>query len=415
MIVMIEVEVRNFQSIEHTSIRIDGFTALVGRSNIGKSALVRAVKSALTGASGTSFVRHGMSCARRTKNSKTCDCFATVCIRTNGFDLRWEKGDKRNRYEFNGQVYDRTEQGTPDFLLRPNLPQDFGTVEVARKEKLLQVADQFDNVFLVDQTGNVVADVLSDVARLDRVNVAIRMIEKDRREAASTRKVYEKECVELSAKDAAFDGLEGVMGEIQLVEAKLNEITKSQREAETISGYLGEIAALGFRIEGLQKACQVNPPDPSVIARKREDYERVLAFLSQSTEKESVVANLAGVETVAEPNLSSVVVHAQQFGALSGWLDKLRAFQTVFNAFKTAENVSPPNPEALNVAKDKYLALHKFTSKYGAINAQLKELQASYDAVNEESAEIVKEIEALGLCPTCVQPVSATHLHRIVA
>ena len=33
---MIEVEVRNFQSIEHISLKVEGFTALVGRSNIGK-------------------------------------------------------------------------------------------------------------------------------------------------------------------------------------------------------------------------------------------------------------------------------------------------------------------------------------------------------------------------------------------
>ena len=66
---MTEVEVRNFQSVEHAVFRIEGFTALVGRSNIGKSALVRAVKAALTGATGTDFVRHGGLCARRLKDA----------------------------------------------------------------------------------------------------------------------------------------------------------------------------------------------------------------------------------------------------------------------------------------------------------------------------------------------------------
>ena len=46
---MLDVEIRNFQSIDHVHLRVEGFTALVGRSNIGKSAVVRAVKAALTG------------------------------------------------------------------------------------------------------------------------------------------------------------------------------------------------------------------------------------------------------------------------------------------------------------------------------------------------------------------------------
>ena len=67
----VDVEIRNFQSIEKATIKIDGFTVVVGRSNIGKSALVRAVKAALTGAPVSSFVRHSSGCLRKTKAAKT--------------------------------------------------------------------------------------------------------------------------------------------------------------------------------------------------------------------------------------------------------------------------------------------------------------------------------------------------------
>src|SRR6478752_168059 len=95
---MIEIEVTDFQSIRHTSVAIDRFSAIVGRSNIGKSALVRAVQMALTGAVGTDFVRHGSSCDRAIRGTKKCKCFSRVRIKTFALELTWEKGDAVNRY-----------------------------------------------------------------------------------------------------------------------------------------------------------------------------------------------------------------------------------------------------------------------------------------------------------------------------
>src|SRR5512137_438933 len=108
---MIEVEVRDFQSIERATIRIDGFTTLVGRSNIGKSAFVRAVQAAITGAPVGAYVRHAALCPRKTRKLKECRCQCSVHVKTEGFDMLWEKGDFINRYTFNGVVYDKVNQG----------------------------------------------------------------------------------------------------------------------------------------------------------------------------------------------------------------------------------------------------------------------------------------------------------------
>lgn len=412
---MVEVEVRNFQSIEHATIKVDGFTALVGRSNIGKSALVRAVKAALTGASGTSFVRHGSACLRRTKNLKTCECFTTVHIRTEGFDLLWKKGDKHNQYVFNGQTYDRTEQGTPDFLLRPQLAQDFGTVDVARKAKLLQVADQFDNVFLLDQTGGTVADVLSDVARLDRVNVAIRMVEKDRRDAASSRKVYEKEIVDLTARVAAFEGLEGAVEAAAAVETKLGEITKVQKDAQALTSYIKDMETLGFRVDALQKACDITVPDPNPIVGKQNSLTQLLRFLAQAGEKATVIRALSGVESISEPDLMPVSKRAEVFNCLSGWISRLRVFQDAFNKAKPVEAVVVPETSNLTAARDRFVQLQSFITKSEALQLKVEELQLSLDAIEDEEALVKDDLNALGVCPTCIQPVTPEHLHRSVA
>jgi hypothetical protein len=174
---MLLLEVSNFQSIEHAEVCVDGFTALVGRSNIGKSSVVRAAKSALNGVQGTAFVRHGPGCLRRTKGAKNCKCFSTVKITGDGIDILWEKGDAVSRYVVNGEIFEAIPKGFPDFL-KPG----FTPVQVGDRSVSLQVADQFDPIFLLGETGTTVADVLGDVARLDSINTATRLAEKDRRE-----------------------------------------------------------------------------------------------------------------------------------------------------------------------------------------------------------------------------------------
>lgn len=126
---MLDVEIRNFQSIEHVHVVIDGFTTLVGRSNLGKSAIVRAIKAALTGAPEETSVRHGPKCEREVKGTKSCKCYCSVHIKTEGFDLLWEKGGDKNEYVFNGAKKTAVGKGTPDFL-----DESFGVVKSGKIE-----------------------------------------------------------------------------------------------------------------------------------------------------------------------------------------------------------------------------------------------------------------------------------------
>jgi DNA repair ATPase RecN len=236
---VIDVEIKDFQSIERVVLTIDGFTALLGRSNIGKSAVIRAMKAALTGSAGTAFVRHGPSCARRVKKTKTCKCFSSVHLRGKDFDLLWEKGDAINRYTYNGQVYDRAERGVPEFLL-----DKFALVKVGDDQKLLQCSDQFYPIFLLDQTGGVVAEVLSDAARLDRINVAMKLAEKDRREAVSVRKVREQDLTLLAEKIGRFDGLDNVLSEVQATQDSLVKLGTAQQTMAQIEGFISTASNL---------------------------------------------------------------------------------------------------------------------------------------------------------------------------
>lgn len=82
---LIKIEIENFQSIKKLAIDLGQYTVLVGTSNQGKTAIVRAIESVFTNPAGQSRIRKG----------------ASHCIVRLDFDdgtwVLWEKG-KTSRY-----------------------------------------------------------------------------------------------------------------------------------------------------------------------------------------------------------------------------------------------------------------------------------------------------------------------------
>jgi hypothetical protein len=398
---VIEVVVRNFQSIEKASFRIDGFTVVVGRSNIGKSALVRAVKAALTGAPATSFVRHGAGCLRRTKKAKTCKCFASVHLCGEGLDLLWEKGDSINRYTFNGAVYDKAERGTPDFLYP-----DFAPVKVGDRQEMLQVADQFSPIFLLDQTGGTVADTLSDVARLDRINAAMRLAEKDRKEAASTRKVREKDAADLRKKLTAYDGLDDVLGQAQALSDRHDDIERHGRSVVRMDGLLEHLAALVGAVRGLEGVTSVAVPDPSAMMGDRARLDQIDGFLVRLTDREREVEALSGVEDVLAPSAAGIEEGARSLQRLDGWLARLVDMKGWLAPWRAVEAAPVLDASGIREARDLVVSLDRFVTGYEALTVTVAGLEADLAAVQEDFTRVERERAALGVCPTCVRPVS---------
>jgi hypothetical protein len=409
---MIEVEVTNFQSIEHVKVNIDGFTALVGKSNIGKSALVRAVKAALTGAVGTSFVRHGPSCAQIVRKAKTCECYCSVHITTEGFDLLWEKGDKRNSYLFNGTKYGVPNRGTPEFLERPMLQQDFGMVKVGDDHKLIQIADQFtDAIFLLDQSGNSVADLFSDVARLDRINVAMRLVERDRKEAASTRKVREKDIGELATRLVVYAGLDDAVAKVGIAEKALGVIHGVEEKVETLSSYIDDVRALGFRVDALQKACAIETPNIEPVSTKHGEFEKVRRFESSVADRATSIRALQGVEKVQEPVISPVANAAQKCTQLCTWTAKLQSFQEQFSRFKGFGDLPSPDATPLKAARDSYALFATLAAKYESLSKSIKSLEVDLQVVLTDEKILDEEKKEFGYCPTCTQAIDG-HKHE---
>lgn len=401
---MIEVEVQNFQSVERVSLTIDGFTAIAGRSNIGKSSIVRAIQAALTGAAGTDFVRHGPSCERRLKGNKKCKCQTTVHIKMPELELVWEKGDAKNQYtvvqDGEKKVYTAVDRGTPDFLLP-----DFKSVKIGSSNELIQVSEQFSPIFLLDQSGPAIADVLSDVARLDSINDALRLAGKERKEANATRKVREKDIADLNDALEAYEGLDGAVARVQDVERGFAGIQPLQESLDLLGLFIVKTVKLVAGVNALAEATKPKLPDYEGLGAKGKEVSQLSEWLAEILVRAPVVRRLRGVEKVVPPDITFLVEIGLDLNRLSGWLERAGELQAGFQDLKDAVAVPEPDRRTLTDKAETFNWLAQCQEREATLLEEVGQLTAQLAAAKKEEGAILEGYRELGVCPTCSQSI----------
>ena len=225
------VKVKNFQSIKSATVEIEGFTVITGKNNSGKTALQRAIKGVFENTRGHSFVRHGED-----------NCEVSVSF-SDGNKVTWFKGKKENKYVINGKTYDKVGSGVPDPL------KDLGIYPISCGGKMIspQIAPQFTGqVFLLNETGSVLAEAVSDVERVSILNKALKESERDKRSASSELKVRKKDLKGLNANLSLYEGLDELGLEIERLDLV-------QKELDQISTEIDELVDLRDRYETAQE------------------------------------------------------------------------------------------------------------------------------------------------------------------
>jgi len=134
------ITIDNFQIIDHAEIELTpGMTVLVGPTDSGKSAIFRAIKSAVFNASGTDFIQQGQNKAE-------------VKFEFDGNEIVWEKDAKSSSpttYYLNGQTLTkvgRTQVDEVADLIR------LKEIELARSKEPINFWEQMTPPFLMDKT-----------------------------------------------------------------------------------------------------------------------------------------------------------------------------------------------------------------------------------------------------------------------
>lgn len=223
--------VTNFQSVEKADIELGGFTVIVGPSNSGKSALLRALRAATRNSVPASAVRVGKT-------------MFTVGLETEeGARVSIERGKSHSTYrvtppEKEEQVFTKAGRTVPD------------DVQTALAMPLptgpdLVFSFQIDPPFLLSETGTVAAKTLGDLTNVSKLHEASREANRRRLEASKIVKIREDDAVGCaSAMQTRFGDLPAHNSAVKTARTMLGEVKDQARRRDTLISLLEALSTI---------------------------------------------------------------------------------------------------------------------------------------------------------------------------
>ena len=377
---MIRVNVENFQSLADVEVQLEGLTALVGPSDRGKSALVRAISAALFNLPGEYFVRTGTESARVTIGwLKGSPGDAHVVV--------WEKGGGKNQFTIDGAEYSKVGSKAPeplrtfgfrDELIGARLREEGGLE--GGKWMRPQIAEQFDEIYLLKEQGSFINEVIVKLSRLGVLQRASRQCGLDLRGAKSTLKIRQGD---LAVATLAAERL----AQAPLLRARLDAlvdldeaINDRQRRVITLKHAIEQRAAV---LQRLALTLPVLPPGRTEQVQEALEDERQIIQVRAGVARR---ARLAVLPAALPP--SKVALDGPEYKAPGVAINRMIRLKQLIGA------------------RDMRLLISD--------RAHVAQVQAQQKQV--ETAQALSAFKAkTPMCPLCQQPWAQAHIHVVEA
>lgn len=258
--------IQHFQSLHDADIELGKFTVLVGPSNSGKSAFVRALRVFAYNAHNPSFVTHGAKASRIAVQMGDPE--------DGGGHIVLERGKLLSTYRIIGpgdteEVYAKCGRNVPD-----DIRNALGFVEI--EGDTLNFAGQFDKPFLLDEPATKVAKVLGDLTNINVLYEAVREANRRRLDVSGRLKVRRGDLDTYVAQLQAYKTLpqrqKAMTAAREAYECSVNISGEIQQLSRVVTSVTTEQAALEHLAEQSTKDVSVD------VAGLEAQLERVVAL-----------------------------------------------------------------------------------------------------------------------------------------
>ena len=222
-----DIYINGFQSHEDTHIELtNGFNAIIGPSNSGKSAIIRDIEFVLFNTlNDSNFMTKGH------------DSFSSTIVFSNGKKVTRKRTKKEN-------IYELSEPGKETVVLT-----SFGKgpvkeviefhgikpIKISGKEEFISVQSQHDKPFFLTDSPSEKAALVGAIAKTDAVDAAISDLRLDISRKESAAKEKKKLLEEKKKLLSVFDDLDDMEADLSIAESKeteLNAYIEKKRSAE---------------------------------------------------------------------------------------------------------------------------------------------------------------------------------------
>jgi hypothetical protein len=233
-----KIRLRNFQAIGDAKIETAGFCAITGRTNLGKSALLRGLSAIMFGLPGEHFIRHGEEWTGGSLKLEDDQ---------GPLDLRWRKVATKSRkpnlqpaLEINGKTHTKT--GKDHKAL--TAPHGILEIEATTRRLRPQTAAQHDPIFLVADNETTAAEVLNLLGRADVVTEAQRNAKRDLNQAEEKRKIRTSDREKAATRLAETDHVPGLRQELEEKRARTQAREEQRAKHQTLTDHLTTLETL---------------------------------------------------------------------------------------------------------------------------------------------------------------------------
>jgi exonuclease SbcC len=422
------VIMKNFQSHEETVINFEkGINAIVGQSDKGKTAIIRAMKWVLYNEPrGFDFVRHG-----------TDECSVTL-VMSDGIKITRGRKKNKNYYiiEEPGGIKRKFENmgtGVPAEVIEAT-----GVFKITidtDKELVLNLDEQLDPPFLLSETGSVKAKAIGSIVKTHLLDASERDVQKEILQLTSEIKDTEKQLEEKEKEIRTFGdmtSLEKTMNRLEFLLERLkkkNEIVEKlsylnkkilgiEKEMEDAGETISQLTMLShieisyLQLKDLYRTHQSvlgYSNKIRTLGRNIEENEKILSKLQNFEELESKAQQLMTLN-------QSTQALEQKHKALASVEREMDRQKVRLDRLKTVRQLEE-NTERLD-------SLFKTSSVLGGWLKRKKEndeaVRAGKDYLKKVSSnleymanEYAVNLKKLGKCPTCLHDISDEEAKRI--
>lgn len=403
----IKLKIKGFQSIENSEVVIDGFTVITGPNNEGKSALVRSIKGLFSNYSGSKhgWVRHG-------HKSLSVDMEFE-----DGNRVLWERGPKTSRYEINGDCLEKTGQYVPEELEAVGVhPLTFGS----NTKVWPQIADQFNQTFLVMESGSIFAEAIADVDRVGKLNKALRKAEQDRRGLASKAKVRRSDLKDIEVKLHNLKPLNKAERKFKLAEKCREACVKTKSDVSELYDILNRIGTSKYYVQKLRDVDHLCIPEDEefhILQKNLKLSDYLTVVYGRVNKYNAQIRETTGVNNICLPVLDTL-------SNISSDISKLTDLNNSIES-KRERLLSLDKEIPVMFDESEFDKCNKITQ----VASQLKSLKTNIDIANENLIKLDSSVldlekdheqieasisEILGemeICPTCGVKYGKGHEH----
>lgn len=425
-----EIAIENFQSHKNTKITFeDGLNVIIGASDRGKSAIIRAIKWVLYNEPrGSDYIRQGAG-------------FARVTLKlSNGYTIIRERSSGKNRYilkdkEGNANIFEGFGSEVPYEVVKVHgIPK---VILDTDKKTCLNIGEQLEGPFLISESGALRAKAIGRMIGLHILDKSIKDTSTDLRRENQTKDRLNSELEDIDSKLLEFKDLDILKEKLDESENIIQKLENSIRGIERLQNnrlLLENIEDRKVKVkEILLKLNKINEGE-MVLKNIELDIEKLNRLLSmqkrfsevkKNTDDANVILNktkdVYDVEGIVKKiyddnlNINMLKLYQNKYNICK------KEISNVEKQIKACDNVN--EAERLLMKVDEIQKLEKRLTELNEKYKENKErIKDGLNYINDKKAqmekllnEYVKILKDRGKCPLCDSLIGRDMIENIIA